>query len=136
MKILLHGRDSASWVSRLEETAPGTRVETASSEAEAVSKIADADAYFGTITPAMLAAAKNLRWIQTPMAGLERYFLPALIERPVIVTDMRGIFHDMIPDHIMCYILCFARAASPPTATTGALMSWQKTSAASTPVRR
>ena len=109
MKILLHGRDSASWVSRLEETAPGTTVVTASSEAEAVSKIADADAYFGTITPAMLAAAKNLRWIQTPMAGLERYFFPALIEHPVIVTNMRGIFHDMIPDHVMCYILCFAR---------------------------
>ncbi len=109
MKILLHGRDSASWVSRLEETAPGTSVETASSEAEAVSKIADADAYFGTITPSMLAAAKNLRWIQTPMAGLERYFFPALIEHPVVVTNMRGIFHDMIPDHVMCYILCFAR---------------------------
>jgi len=109
MKILLYGRDSASWVSRLQEAAPGITLETASSETEAVSKITDADAYFGTITPAMLDAARNLRWIQTPMAGLERYFFPALIEHPVVVTNMRGIFHDMIPDHVMGYILCFAR---------------------------
>src|SRR4029078_9181586 len=24
-------------------------------------------------------------------------------------TNMRGIFHDMIPDHVTAYILCFAR---------------------------
>ena len=43
------------------------------------------------------------------MAGLERYFFPELIAHPVVVTNMRGIFHDMIPDHVLCYILCFAR---------------------------
>ena len=43
------------------------------------------------------------------MAGLERYFFPALIEHPAAVTNMRGIFRDMIPDQVLTYMLCFAR---------------------------
>jgi phosphoglycerate dehydrogenase-like enzyme len=109
MKLLLYGRDFSTWVPRLEAEAPGVTFVAARTEEEAIAAVADADAFFGTITPGILARAGQLRWIQTPMAGLERYFFPALIEHPVVVTNMRGIFHDMIPDHVMCYILCFAR---------------------------
>lgn len=109
MKILLYGRDFSSWVASLQRQVPGVTVETASTEEEGKRKIAVADAFFGTITPGLLDAATQLKWIQTPMAGLERYFFPALIEHPVQVTNMRGIFHDMIPDHVLCFILCFAR---------------------------
>ena len=72
-------------------------------------EIGDADAFFGVMTPRLLEAAGQLKWIQTPMAGLERYFFPALVEHPALVSNMRGIFHDMIPDHVLCYLLCFAR---------------------------
>lgn len=109
MKLLLYGGDVASWVPRLQAIAPGVTIETAQTEEAGKAKIVDADAFFGTITPDLLASARQLRWIQTPMAGLERYFFPALIEQPVMVTNMRGIFHDMIPDHVLCYLLCFAR---------------------------
>jgi phosphoglycerate dehydrogenase-like enzyme len=109
VKLLLYGREFGGWVGELQRGAPGVTVETATTEEEAAARIADADAFFGTITPGMLAAARRLRWIQTPMAGLERYFFPALIDHPVQVTNMRGIFADMIPDHVLCYILCFAR---------------------------
>ena len=84
-------------------------IATATSEDDGISSIADADAFFGSITPRLLTATRQLRWIPTPMAGLERYFFPELIAHPVVVTNMRGIFHDMIPDHVLCYILCFAR---------------------------
>jgi phosphoglycerate dehydrogenase-like enzyme len=109
MKLLLHGRNVASWTTRLSAVSPAVAIETAATEDEARSKIADADAYFGSITPGILEAAGRLRWIQTPMAGLESYFFPALIEHPAVVTNMRGIFSDTIPDHVMGFILCFAR---------------------------
>jgi phosphoglycerate dehydrogenase-like enzyme len=109
VKLLLYGRDYGAWLEPLRAAAPDLTVETASTEQDGIERIADADAFFGVITPGLLAAAQRLRWIQTPMAGLERYFFPALIEHPVHVTNMRGIFHDMIPDHVLCYILCFAR---------------------------
>ena len=109
MKLLLYGRDFSTWVPRLKEIAGDVTYATASNEDEAVKEVVDSDAFFGTITPKILDAAQHLQWIQTPMAGLERYFFPALIEHPVVVTNMRGIFHDMIPDHVMGFILSFAR---------------------------
>ena len=111
MKLLLYGRNgnAAAWVPRLQAVAPGVEVETATTEAEGIERIGDADAFFGSITPPLLAAARRLRWIQTPMAGLERYFFPALVEHPATVTNMRGIFSDMIPDQVLTYLLCFAR---------------------------
>lgn len=109
MKLLLYGRDVSGWLPRLREAAPHAVIETATSERDALSQIVDADAFFGTITPSLLAATTRLRWIQTPMAGLERYFFPALVEHPVVVTNMRGTFEDRIPDHVMGFILCFAR---------------------------
>ena len=109
MKLLLYGRDFSAWLPRLKALAGDVTYETASTEDEAIKHVADADAFFGTITPRILAAAQHLQWIQTPMAGLESYFFPALVEHPVIVTNMRGIFSDTIPDHVTAYILCFAR---------------------------
>jgi phosphoglycerate dehydrogenase-like enzyme len=109
MQILLHGPDGPEWAPRLRADVADVTVETSLTEDEAVALIPMADAFFGNITPRMLAAATHLQWIQTPMAGLERYFFPELQAHPVIVTNMRGIFHDMIPDQVMAYVLAFAR---------------------------
>jgi phosphoglycerate dehydrogenase-like enzyme len=40
---------------------------------------------------------------------MEKYLYPALAQSPVIVTNMRGIFSDVIADHVFGYILCFAK---------------------------
>jgi phosphoglycerate dehydrogenase-like enzyme len=109
MQILLHGPDGPAWAPRLRADVADVTVETSSTEDEAVARIAAADAFFGNISPRMLTAATHLQWIQTPMAGLERYFFPELQAHPVVVTNMRGIFHDMIPDQVMAYVLAFAR---------------------------
>jgi phosphoglycerate dehydrogenase-like enzyme len=88
--------------------APMTVVE-AETEAEAIAAIADADALFGYLTPAMLQAAKRLVWAQSPTASMEKYLYPELVASPVIVTNMRGIFSDVIADHVFGFILCFAK---------------------------
>ena len=64
---------------------------------------------YGRITPELLARAKKLRWIQTPMAGLEHYMFPALAESDVTLSNMQGIYSDNIADHVMGYILMFSR---------------------------
>jgi phosphoglycerate dehydrogenase-like enzyme len=78
-------------------------------ETEAVAAIADADALFGYLTPPLLRAAKKLRWVQAPTASMEKYLYPELAAAPVIVTNMRGIFSDVIADHVFGFILCFAK---------------------------
>ncbi len=81
----------------------------ADDEVAAVTAIADADALFGYLTPPLLRAARQLRRVQAPTASMEKYLYPELAASPVIVTNMRGIFSDVIADHVFGFILCFAK---------------------------
>jgi phosphoglycerate dehydrogenase-like enzyme len=81
----------------------------AGSQAEALAAMPRADAFFGKLTPELVAVATRLRWVQSPTASLEHYLFPALIEHPCTLTNMRGLFSDVIADHVLGYILCFAR---------------------------
>ncbi|MCE9605431.1 MAG: D-2-hydroxyacid dehydrogenase [Planctomycetia bacterium] len=81
----------------------------AATQDEAVTSIVEADAFFGKLTPPLLAAARQLRWVQSPTASLEHYVFDELVRHPCTLTNMRGIFSDVIADHVLGYILCFAR---------------------------
>ncbi len=72
-------------------------------------EIADADALFGYLTLPLLQSATRLRWAQAPTASMEKYLFAELVQSPVVVTNMRGIFSDVIADHVFGFILCFAK---------------------------
>lgn len=75
----------------------------------ALREIEDADAFFGKITRELLARAGRLRWVQTPTASLEHYLFPELVEHPCLLSNTRGLFSDVIADHVMGFVICFAR---------------------------
>lgn len=108
-KLLMMADTGTALEERLRALSPELEVVAARNEQEAARHIGDAEIFYGTITPELFHQARRLRWIQTPMAGLERYFFPELIASDVIVTNMRGIYSDNIADHVFSYILCFAR---------------------------
>src|SRR5207237_1906979 len=60
-------------------------------------------------TPRLLAAAPELRWVQAPTASLEHYLFPELAAHPCVLTNMRGLFSDVIADQVMGYVICLAR---------------------------
>ena len=91
------------------EAAGSMTVVNAMDASEAEREIADADAFFGKITPPLLAAARRLNWVQSPTASLEHYLFPELIEHPCRLSNMRGLFSDVIADHVMGYVTCIAR---------------------------
>lgn len=109
MKLLIYPAVAAEREACILRTVPDFQVIQAKSEADAVRAITDADALFGYLTPAMLQAATKLRWAQSPTASMEKYLYPELIASPVVVTNMRGIFSDVIADHVFAFILCFAK---------------------------
>ncbi len=84
-------------------------VVNAATEDDALRHMADADAFFGKITPRLLATAMKLRWVQSPTASLEHYLFPELTAHPCVLTNMRGLFSDVIADQVFGYVLCFAR---------------------------
>lgn len=78
-------------------------------ELAACEAIRDADAFFGKLTPDMLRQTTRLKWVQSPTASLEHYVFPELIDHECLLTNMRGLFSDVIADHVLGYVLCFAR---------------------------
>ena len=109
MKLVIHPRVSDEWLRRIHAVSPALRVVDCESEADAEREVAAADAFYGTITPRLLRAARQLRWIQAPIAGLERYMFPELAEHPAVLTNMRGVYHDMVPEHAFLLMLALAR---------------------------
>jgi phosphoglycerate dehydrogenase-like enzyme len=109
MQLVIHPPVEAARLEKIVAVAGPMRVADAATEAEALAAIPDADAFFGKITPPLLAAAGRLRWVQTATASLEHYLFPALVEHPCTLTNMRGLFSDNIADQVMGYVLCFAR---------------------------
>jgi phosphoglycerate dehydrogenase-like enzyme len=109
VKLVLHPTIEPERLSKIVEAARPMSVVNAQSEAEARAAIADADAFFGKLTPELLGAAQRLRWVQAPTASLEHYMFPELVEHPCALTNMRGLYSDVIADHVFGYVLCFAR---------------------------
>jgi phosphoglycerate dehydrogenase-like enzyme len=109
MKLVIHPAVEPERLSKIQAAATPMAVVNAATEADAVGAIGDADAFFGKITPALLAAARQLRWVQAPTVSLEHYVFPQLVEHPCVLTNMRGLFSDVIADHVLGYVICFAR---------------------------
>jgi phosphoglycerate dehydrogenase-like enzyme len=109
MQLVIHPPVEADRLERIRAVAGVLSIINAANESEALRAMPDADAYFGKITPPMLAAARKLRWVQSATASLEHYMFPELVAHPCVLTNMRGLFSDVIADQVMGYVICFAR---------------------------
>ncbi len=109
MKLVTYPDVGPERLRKIEASSAPMRVVNCATETRAVEEIVDADAFFGKLTPEMLSASKRLRWVQAPTASLEHYVFQELIEHPAQLTNMRGLFHDNIADHVFGCMLCFAR---------------------------
>lgn len=110
--VMLPPQDSASreLARRISTEVSDATVIVAESADEAKRAIATADAAYGTLPADILQHAQRLRWLQSPQAAPPAgYYHPGLIAHPVTVTNLRGIFADRVPVHIMAFVLAFAR---------------------------
>src|SRR3954466_12231224 len=109
MKIVVHPAIEPERLKVLRAEAPLAEWVNAPDVAMALAAMPGADAFLGKIDPECLARADRLRWVQAFTASLEHYLFPSLIAHPCTLTNMRGLFSDVIADQVMGYILCFAR---------------------------
>ena len=79
----------------------------ASTDAEA---IADADvAFTWTMTPAMVADARRLRWVHSSAVAVGTLPLRELAARGVTVTNSRGIQSRAIAEHVIACVLALSK---------------------------
>src|SRR5262245_32645890 len=109
MKIVIHPSIEPDRFEALRSVAPNAEWVNAADESAAAAAMPGADALVGKITPSLLARADRLRWVQSFTVSLEHYMFPELVAHPCLLTNMRGLFGDVIADQVMGYILCFAR---------------------------
>jgi phosphoglycerate dehydrogenase-like enzyme len=109
MKLVIYPTVDAQRLAKIVEAAGPMRVVNVADEGSARGAIVDADAFFGKITPSLLAAATKLRWIQSPTASLEHYIFPELVAHSAVLTNMRGLYSDVIAEHVLGMMLAFTR---------------------------
>ena len=109
MKLVIYPAVEPDRLQALLAAAPGAEIVNAATAAQAEAAMPGADAFVGKITPAMLARADRLRWVQAFTASLEHYLFPELQAHPCVLSNLRGLFGDVIADQVLGYVLCFAR---------------------------
>ena len=113
MKFVLlppHSDPNHEWLPRLRAEVPEVAITAPETHADALRELAGADAAFGTMTPELVAAAPNLRWLQAPAAAPPAGFYCAeLIAHPAVVTNFREIYNDHLSHHILALMLAFAK---------------------------
>jgi phosphoglycerate dehydrogenase-like enzyme len=82
----------------------------ANSDKETLERIADVDVVFGaTVRPDQLAAARKLRWIHSPAAGIGNMLFPEMVASPVLMTNSRGNSAATIAEHTVGVTLALLR---------------------------
>ncbi len=109
MKLVMHPAVEPERLEKIMVAAGDMQIVNVADPARVLQEIADADGFFGRITPELLRSARQLRWVQSPTASLEHYLFPELIKHSCVLTNMRGLYSDTITDHVFGYILCFFR---------------------------
>jgi phosphoglycerate dehydrogenase-like enzyme len=78
-----------------------------------MAEIADADAFVGGVTPDMVKAGKNLKWVQIMSAGVEgvlhRSGSTALRDSDIVLTNNQIVQGPEIADHAMAMLLALTR---------------------------
>jgi phosphoglycerate dehydrogenase-like enzyme len=119
MKLLLAAGEGESYFHLLDDV-PGLEIVRASSLAEILDRIGAVDVFYGFPSAEIIAAAPQLRWIQTPSAGVEFVArIPALVESDITVTSTRGAHAPSVAEHVFALLLALTRGI--PTC-----LDWQR----------
>ncbi len=82
----------------------------AAKDDEALALICDVDvAFMGTLLRTQLAAARCLRWIHSPAAGVGGMLFPEMLASPVVITNSRGMSASTIAEHVLAVTLAMFR---------------------------
>lgn len=112
-KVVVIGQ-SAELVSALRQASPSNvavaHVQNRGSEDSILlQEVVDADAIIGNPTPAVVRAAKRLKWVQITSAGVKPYLYPDLVESDVVMTNAQTLSSAAIADHGFAMLLAFTR---------------------------
>jgi phosphoglycerate dehydrogenase-like enzyme len=110
VKVLIPNTPPAQ-LAELAAAGPGIVLVPCRDEKEAIANVEGAHASYGFISPSLIRAGKDLRWVQQPSAGVEQLMeIPELVESNIVLTNMQRVFGPPIADQAVGYLLAFTRS--------------------------
>ncbi len=108
--VILKSGNVQDWSAEITAAVPGAVVRVVEADDDARDAITDADCVYGTVPPELFTFARQLRWIAAPLGGLGGgWFHDALVESPVVVTNMAGSYNEHLSAHAVGFLLAFSR---------------------------
>ncbi|MBN1640026.1 MAG: D-2-hydroxyacid dehydrogenase [Anaerolineae bacterium] len=94
----------------LREKYPQVTFAHCTTQAGLVAAIADADVYVGWLSPESFAAARQLKWVQSPSSGVNHFLdIPGFIASDVLLTSASGTHGACLAESALGMILAFTR---------------------------
>ena len=115
MKILFDFDISEKYVDQLKKLAPEAEFVVSDNEKKIKEEIIDSQVLFdfGGIEKEDIKKAKDLKWIQTWTAGVDKFmeddFRKFLKENEIILTNMSGVHSNVIAEHSLGFMINFSR---------------------------
>jgi len=110
-RLLILSTDAGSYEKLIKAAHPqGLEIQASDSVASAMSTIADSNIILGdpALVSAVLAAAKQLQWVQSSWAGVDQFCRPDL-RKDYVLTGVKGVFGPMISEYVMTYLFALER---------------------------
>jgi phosphoglycerate dehydrogenase-like enzyme len=112
--LLLNGAPES--VAALQSVSPKVKI-VAVQRSEVMREIGDADAFIGEIRPEEVRAGRNLKWVQSMSAGVERFLelsgSDALRNSSIVLTNNKIVEGPEIADHAFAMLLSLTRQLGP-----------------------
>ncbi len=108
------------------ELAPDMQLVVTDDRAQIEAALSEAEIVAGHMSPTLLAHAPNLRWYQQWGAGADWLMRhPEIAERDFVITNASGVHAIQISEHILAFLLAFARRL-PDAVRAQSARHWQK----------
>jgi len=111
LTILMSGELNERQIAQIKAAAPAADVRYFSSRAELEGEIEQADIVAGSISPAGLAKAAQLKWVQSWAAGTNEILFPEMVKSPVTVTSCASNGAIPLAEHAVMLMLMLSRNA-------------------------
>jgi phosphoglycerate dehydrogenase-like enzyme len=109
LTIFLTGEVNAQQLAQIRSAVPAADVRYFDTQDELEAEIELADIVGGPVSPAALARARKLKWVQSWLAGTNRQLYPEMIASPVVLTSVAGNGAISMAEHAVMLMLMLAR---------------------------
>ncbi|MGO8814581.1 MAG: D-2-hydroxyacid dehydrogenase [Terriglobia bacterium] len=103
---------------KLQSSAPNLEIKTCESRDAFRQELADAHIIFGGCNKEEFQAARQLRWVQYPAAGVEGILFPDFVESPVVLTNMQRMYSPTISETAIGLLITLTRRLNDYTLQT------------------